>query len=293
MTGRGKSLRFISWNLKGVNQPTKMNKVMAHLNQLKGDVFFLQETHLRSSEVLRIKRPWVGHIFHSKFSARSRGAAILIHKSVPFELSNCIEDSNGRFVIVSGTLCGLPVIMACVYAPTWDDDKFISRLFSSLPKVDDHYLICGGDFNLIQNSSLDRSSPNPQPLSKSAKTLEIHKNSLGLFDPWKAKWQSKKAFSFFSHVHRSYSRIDFFLLDSYFLPYLDSCEYHSIVISDHAPTSADICFASRVPPSRQWRFNSSLLAQPLFKDYLEEHISIFFDINDSPDISRRTLWENL
>ena len=40
MTGRGKSLRFISWNLKGVNQPTKMNKVMAHLNQLKGDVFF-------------------------------------------------------------------------------------------------------------------------------------------------------------------------------------------------------------------------------------------------------------
>lgn len=139
MTSQGKNLRFVSWNLKGVNQLVKINKVMAHLKQLRGDIFFLQETHLRSSQVLRLRRPWVGDIFHSKFSVRARGAAILIHKSVPFELSGSIEDPNGRFVIVSGRLCGMPVVMACVYAPTWDDDTFISSFFSSLPKVDDHY----------------------------------------------------------------------------------------------------------------------------------------------------------
>lgn len=291
MTSQGKSLRFVSWNLKGANQPVKINKVMGHLNQLRGDVFFLQETHLRSSEVLRIKRPWVGHVFHSKFSERARGAAILIRRNVPFELSHSIEDPNGRFVIVSGGLCGLPVVMACVYAPTWDDDKFMSKFFSSLPKVDDHYLIIGGDFNLIQDPALDRSSSNTQVLSKSAKVLDMHKSSLGLFDPWRVKWQSKKAFSFFSHVHRSYSRIDFFLLDNRFLSCLNSCEYHSIVISDHAPTSVDVNFSSRVPPSRQWRLNSALLALAPFKEFLEVQISFFFDTNDSPEISRCTLWE--
>lgn len=288
---QGKNLRFISWNLKGANQVVKRNKVMTHLKQLRGDIFFLQETHLCSSEVNRIKRPWIGHFFHSKFPVRARGAAILIHKNVPFELANSIEDPNGRFVIISGSLCGMPVVMACVYAPTWDDDKFISNFFSSLPKVDDHYLIIGGDFNMIQNPSLDRSSSNPQVLSKSAKVLDTYRTSLGLFDPWRAKSHSDNAFSFFSHVHHSYSRIDFFLLDNYFLSEVHSCEYHSIVISDHTPVSVDINFPRRVPPSRQWRLNSSLLTQASFKDFLQTQISFFFDTNDSPEISRCTLWE--
>lgn len=58
---------FISWNLKGVNQSVKLNKVMTHLRQLRGDIFFLQETHLRCSEVTRIRRPWIGDVIHSKF----------------------------------------------------------------------------------------------------------------------------------------------------------------------------------------------------------------------------------
>ena len=146
MMTRGKKLRLISWNLKGANQPMKCNKVMTHLKQLGGDVFFLQETHLCTSDVKNIKWPhYQADVFHSKFPVRARGAAILISKNAQFELSNSIEDSNGRFVIVSGRLCGTPVVMACVYAPT--------SFFSSLPKVDDHYLIIGGDFNLIQDPS--------------------------------------------------------------------------------------------------------------------------------------------
>lgn len=204
MTTQGMNIRFISWNLKGADQPVKRNKAMMHLNQLKGDILFLQETHLCSSEINRIKRPWIGDVYHSKFPVRARGAAILIRKNVPFELANCIEDSNGRFVIISGRLCGLPVVMACVYAPTWDDDKFMSTFFSCLPKVDDHYLIIGGDFNLIQDPSLDRSSSNPHSLTKSAKILDVHRIRLGLFDPWRIQSLSYKAFSFFSHVHHSF-----------------------------------------------------------------------------------------
>ena len=80
-------------------------------------------------------------------------------------------------------------------------------------------------------------------------------------------------------------------MDNYFSSEVHSCEYHSIVISDHAPVSVDINFPRRVPPSRQWRLNSSLLAQASFKDFLHTQISLFFDINDSPEISRCILWE--
>ena len=98
---------------------------MSYLQQLGGDIYFLQETHLKSSEISRLKRPWMSHIFHSKFSARARGAAIIIGKNVLFEPSNSIEDPNGRFVAVSGKLFDIPV----TYAPVWDDDRFIAHFF--------------------------------------------------------------------------------------------------------------------------------------------------------------------
>lgn len=50
------NIRFISWNVKGANQPTKINKIISHLQDLKGDIVFLQETHLHSGEIMHIKR---------------------------------------------------------------------------------------------------------------------------------------------------------------------------------------------------------------------------------------------
>ena len=109
--------------------------MISHLRQLKGDIYFLQETHLKTTEISRIKRPWMSHVFHSKFSARARGAAIIVSKNITFEPTKSIEDPSGRFVAVSGKLFDIPVILVSVYAPVWDDDKFITHLFSSLPAI--------------------------------------------------------------------------------------------------------------------------------------------------------------
>lgn len=198
-----------------MNNIVKANKVISHLQELKGDICFLQETHLRKSEFSRIKKPWMGHLFHSRFSERTRGAAIIIHRDVAFEPSTVISDPNGRYVIALGKLQNSPVVLASIYAPTWDDDKFISKFFSNIPNLADHHIVIGGDFKQVQDTDLDRSSTKQSTLSKSADVLKFHANQLGLADPWRSMYPFKKAFSFFSHVHRSYTRIDFFLLDNY------------------------------------------------------------------------------
>lgn len=77
----------------------------------------------------------------------------------------------------------MPVLMACVHASAWTDETFITSVSSSLPKVDEHYLIIGGNFNLIQEASLERSSSN---LWVSAKVLDTYKITLALFDPRRA-----------------------------------------------------------------------------------------------------------
>lgn len=81
----GKGLCLISWNTKGMNKAVKIDKVMKQLQHLKGDNIFLQETHLKTLGVQRIKRAWMSHVFHSKFSAKARGAAIIVSKNILFE----------------------------------------------------------------------------------------------------------------------------------------------------------------------------------------------------------------
>lgn len=291
MTNINSSFRFISWNVRGVGNATKANKIMTHLQQLKGDVFFLQETHLRNKEIMRLKRNWIGNMYHSKFNAKARGTAILIRNNVLFEQHNIVADPDGRFILVSGNLQGSLVTLASVYGPNWDDDSFITKLFSSLPNLENYQLITGGDFNLIQDAVMDRSSSKAIILTKSAKTLDFFKIQLGIVDPWRQRNPNTKAFSFFSNPHRTYTRIDFFLIDTRLLSKVKSCDYHTIAISDHAPVSLDVILETQSCSLKSWRFNSSLLINTEYNHFLRSQISLFLEINDTPEIPRGLLWE--
>lgn len=99
--GPGTSLRFISWNIKGMGHPVKRSKVFTHLKRLQSSVVFLQETHLQVKDHHRLQSSWVGQVFHSEFNSKSRGVAILINKNVSFSATKVIADKNGRYVIVS------------------------------------------------------------------------------------------------------------------------------------------------------------------------------------------------
>ena len=115
---------------------------------------------------------------------------------------------------------------------------------------------------------------------KTSGSLSSYVGELGLSDPRRSRFPSTKTYSFFSHRHHTYSRIDFFLLDNRLLSKVISCEYHSMVISDHAPTFVVISLPRSYTPSRQWRFNSQILSDDdAFKEFLTTNIGVFFEIN--------------
>lgn len=144
------ALRCISWNVKGMGNATKLGRVMTHLNQFKGNVYFLQETHMLNRETSRLKKGWVGDVFHSTFNSKARGAAILICRGVPFTADRSIPDPQGRYMMFSVRLQGIPVLFVCVYGLNWNNNLFISRLFMSIPDLEGHYIIMGGDLNLVK-----------------------------------------------------------------------------------------------------------------------------------------------
>ncbi len=114
---RGSAVCFTSWNVKGMRGPVKRAKIFAHLKKLKTEIAFLQETHLVTADHMKLKKPWVGQLYHSQFNTKARGTAILIHKNVQFTPKESISDPQGRFVIVTGSLFNIQVTLACIYAP--------------------------------------------------------------------------------------------------------------------------------------------------------------------------------
>ena len=221
----------------------------------------------------------MSHLFHSKFSHKARGAAIIINKNVRFELTNSLLDPNGRYVIVSGMLQNTPVILASIYAPNWDNDNFFMNVFARIPNADNHRIIMAGDWNLVQDINLDRSSLTQSTLSKSAKVVLHNASQLGLSDPWRFFNPQSKAFSFFSHLFTNL--FIFYLITMIHL--VNSCEYHPIAVSDHSPTSVDINFP----------LNSPLMSDSEFRDYVSTQISSYIELNDTSDVSSGTLWEAL
>ncbi|MCI4395899.1 hypothetical protein PGIGA_G00197290 [Pangasianodon gigas] len=78
------------------------------------------------------------------------------------------------------------------------------------------------------------------PESKAAQVIQLFLQEYGVADVWRFWSPTSKGYSFYSSVHKTFSRIDFFFFDKLF-PKVVTCEYQSIVISDHGPLTMKMC----------------------------------------------------
>lgn len=289
----GSAVRFTSWNVKGLRGLVKRTRIFAHLKKLNTGIAFLQETHMVTADHNKLRKSWVGQVYHSNFNTRARGTAIIFHKNIQFTLTESISDPQGRFIILTGLLYYIPVILACVYAPNWDDVSFVNKLISALPSMNSHHLILGGDMNCVMDPVLDRSSSRSVSSSRMARALSTFMNEAGCIDPWRFFYPHNKEFSYFSHVHHSYSRIDYFFMDKTLLPAVKSTEYSAIVESDHSPLLLDLCFSLNRTERPSWRLDPTLLADDSFCSLISTAIDNFLQTNRSDSISPSLLWETL
>lgn len=98
---------------------------------------------------------------------------------------------------------------------------------------------------------------------------------------------------FFSPVHQTYSRIDFFLIDQRILQLVKLCTYESIVISDHSPVVLELRFKDKAPFQKNWQFNPSLLSDDNFVEFINSQIDFFLETNKLPETNVLILWETL
>lgn len=200
---------------------------------------------------------------------------------------------NGRYIIIQGKLFGAQVVLANVYASNFDDIAFFDRFFSLLPDLSTHSLILGGDFNCWLDLVLDRSSSNPATVRKSTSHIQSFLSEYGVSDIWRFLHPSTREYTYFSNVHHNYTRIDYFFIDNKLIPHIRSCEFQSIVISDHAPLVLGLSLPGSGERRRLWRLNTALLSDVVFVTWLSMQLSLFLEINQMPEVSCLTVWDTL
>lgn len=111
-----------------------------------------------------------------------------------------------------------------------------------------------------------------------------------LYDVWRCHHTTERDYSFFSHRHNSYTRIDYFLVDKWTLTKISNSSIGTITWSDHAPVSMEVVDGPQHTRTRIWRANSEIIHSPEHSDFIRKHLEEFFDINAGSVSDNITLW---
>lgn len=133
-------------------------------------------------------------------------------------------DSHSRYLVLACDLNNTTFTIENLYAPNVGQLKYLHTLFKKIKCILRVCLLVCGDFNSILGLTIDTTATIPRvriPLLYFVHDLE-------LYDAWRCLLYNKKDYTYFSVVHKSYSRIDMCLADLSLLHQVTHVEINSI-----------------------------------------------------------------
>uniref|UniRef100_A0A803K153 Reverse transcriptase domain-containing protein n=1 Tax=Xenopus tropicalis TaxID=8364 RepID=A0A803K153_XENTR len=289
-------INVITLNVKGTNSPLKRRLVFKELKQLNADVALLQETHHKKSKIWRLTHNAYSKHYFSSNSRKKAGVAILIRNTTNFSLKHKEVDRDGHYILLNGVLEGVPITILNVYAPNQGQTQFLNRISSKLQKYRDNPIILGGDFNLAVSQLRDvlrtRETPPPKDAEMSSRKFRQVIRKIPLLDIWRIKHPTQKQYTFYSHPHKTHSRIDYIFISPQLCHPNIRANIEQITWSDHAPVTVKIPLKGLVRKKTcQWRLNESLLSVPEHMELLVNKLEEFFQLNTESVQDFAIVWE--
>ncbi|KAK2855175.1 hypothetical protein Q7C36_007044 [Tachysurus vachellii] len=238
MMSQGKTnLRFVTWNTRGIRNPDeKFSQVLQKLSDLQADIVFIQETRVgpKHYQILTEVEDW--KVYFTVCRPSSKGVAILIKKTIPFEYICYDKDHcSGGYIVLFCHLYGELYTLVNVYNHK-ADNNVLGRLKEYLMETAEGVLVVGGDFNTVLHPRFDRS-----PDSKNSPFRSILENftvSLHLRDTWSYLYFADEGFT--RHQNESHSRLDMFFMHSDTMRRVCDIKVEENEISDHNPVVLEL-----------------------------------------------------
>ena len=280
------NIKFGTFNVNGLRDTKKRNKIFNYLHQRQINIAFLQETHSVCEDEKIWKSSWGGLVFYSHGSSESRGVAIMIKKKCPIQINHFKKDAEGRICMLLVKYEEQNILLVNIYAPNKDKPEFFLNLFSEISKFENDnekdspiYRIIAGDFNLVLNLDKDKLGGNYETNNKSAAVVRAYLKEEGLIDVWRYNHLDENVFTFHKNKPKTvHTCIDYIITSDKLCNQIKHTDIAPTFLSDHDfPTMVIVPFNRDDGDKGRgiWRLNTSLLQD---KHYESEEIEVIKEV---------------
>jgi len=289
-------LTILTMNVQGFKDFKKRKKVLHWASKKKFDVFLTQETHFESKDKDEWESSWDGVIINSAGEIKnkniSKGVSIFIRDGLDHEILEKHIDKYGRYIILFMRIRNHHCTVVNYYGPNKDSPDTLSTMLNIIDEIECNNVIFGGDFNFVFNPEIDKLGGTSNTNYKCRDTLLSWMDDRKYLDIWRVKNPKCNQFTWRSNrVPRVYCRLDFFVVSCNIAGSTSFCEIKPGLCSDHSCVLLKVSLDPNTRGRGFWKFNNSLLDDPLFCTELENTIGN--TAIDNKGTEEQLFWETL
>lgn len=282
-------LTILSWNLRGLNTDLKIASSLDIISRKGADIAMFQETHVVEKDICKVKDNNYRVVASSSANNKAKGVIILMRNSLKFHIVDKGNDQDGRIAYLKGNFAGEKIAFITCYAPNSYEPAFFCFLSKIITKMTGYQIILGGDMNAVLDPLLDRSTCT-QSTSSANSALKKLISNFSLVDIWRLQHHTRREYTFFSARHQTFSRIDYILISSGMVPFVQKAEIQYMSMSDHHANLCRFVFPNVSIRASRWRFNLTLLQNKEYSDQFKAGFFEFMLINKNSVKDIRFLW---
>ena len=176
----GSYLSIITLKVNGLDAPTKRQRVAEWIQKQYSYIGCLQEIHLKTRDIYRLKVKGCKEIFHANGEQKKAEVAILISDKINFEIKAVKRDKEGYYIMIKGSIQEEDITVINIYAPNIAIvAQYVRQMLTSMKGEINSNIIIVEDFNTTL-TPMDRSTK--QKISKETQTLNDTMDQLDLID---------------------------------------------------------------------------------------------------------------
>ena len=284
-------IRITSLNVRGINNDVKRKDVLEYLTRLGSNIYCLQDIHCSEKQQVDFKKDWDGEMIISCGTNYARGVAILFKRNFEFQILEIKQHILGNYVALKIKMIDTEVTLISLYGPNVDDPNFYNNITEIIDEFQTPTIIICGDWNLVQNQTLDTKFYLRNNNIKAREKVNTIKEQYDLCDPWRICNPQKRQYTWFQSNPKKMSRLDFYLVSGDIMTLTSKTDIKPGYRSDHSIINLTLTICNDVRGKGFWKLNTSLLRDPDYirlikqtiKDNIERYAIPDQDITD-PDV---------
>uniref|UniRef100_A0A803TU04 Reverse transcriptase domain-containing protein n=1 Tax=Anolis carolinensis TaxID=28377 RepID=A0A803TU04_ANOCA len=286
-------IKIYSNNVNGFNSPNKRKKIWHHIKKGKYDIICLQETHISHKHVAHLTQNSLGRTYYASGPEKKRGVVTYVNNKILSKIA--FKDQEGRILGIMIEIGGRRTLICNIYAPNGCKTNFANNLQQKILEHEYEDVILLGDFNGVLDTKLDKSTTKGITKKKDSGKLPSRfiqlKMELGLQDIWRHRNCRERDYTFLSHRHSTWSRIDMIWGTKVITSLVNSIKILPRLHSDHAPMEMIIEDKRNIKKEFRWRLNELLLKDISEQNRYKGMLAEYFQLNREEDTNIATIWD--